>query len=95
MDAWRPKHVGDYDIIKCLWKCTKLVALLWYCFVFCKSEGEGETMCPWRMSVSTGISAWRIKLLHVDTDYPTFNVSTALHTDLCTRGFTDVRQLVL
>jgi hypothetical protein len=31
MDAWRPKHVEDYDTIKCLWKwkCIKLVTLLW------------------------------------------------------------------
>jgi hypothetical protein len=33
MDAWRPKHVEDYDTIKCLWKwtwkCIQFVTLLW------------------------------------------------------------------
>jgi hypothetical protein len=31
MDAWRPKHVEDSDIIKWLWKwkCIKLVTFLW------------------------------------------------------------------
>jgi hypothetical protein len=35
MDAWRPKHVEDYDTIKCLWKwkCIKLVPLLWYMII--------------------------------------------------------------
>jgi hypothetical protein len=35
MDAWRPKHVEDYDAIKCLWlwKCIKLVTLLWYIMI--------------------------------------------------------------
>jgi hypothetical protein len=34
MDAWRrPKHVEDYDTIKCLWKCIKLVTLLWYIMI--------------------------------------------------------------
>jgi hypothetical protein len=35
MGAWRPKHVEDYDTIKCLWKlkCIKLVTLSeWYVF---------------------------------------------------------------
>jgi hypothetical protein len=39
MDAWRPKHVEDYDTIKCLWQwkwmCIKLVTLLWYVFLRC------------------------------------------------------------
>jgi hypothetical protein len=30
MDAWRPKHLEDQDTIKWLWKCIKLVILLWY-----------------------------------------------------------------
>jgi hypothetical protein len=32
MEALRPKHVEDYDTIKCLWKwkCVRLVTLLWY-----------------------------------------------------------------
>jgi hypothetical protein len=35
MVAWRPKHVEDYDTIKCLWKwkCIKLVTLLWYIMI--------------------------------------------------------------
>jgi hypothetical protein len=36
MDAWRPKHVEDYDTIKCLWKwkCIKLGTLLWYIMIY-------------------------------------------------------------
>jgi hypothetical protein len=35
MDAWRPKHVEDYDTIKCLWKwkCIKFVGLLVYIMI--------------------------------------------------------------
>jgi hypothetical protein len=35
MDAWRPKHVEDYDTIKFLWKwkCIKLVTLLRYIMI--------------------------------------------------------------
>jgi hypothetical protein len=34
MDAWRPKHVEDYNAIKWKWKCVKLVTLLWFFIIF-------------------------------------------------------------
>jgi hypothetical protein len=40
MDAWRPKHVEDYDAINCLrkWKWIKLVTLLWHIFQIATSS---------------------------------------------------------
>jgi hypothetical protein len=52
MDAWRPKHVEDYDTIKCLWKwkCIKFVTLLCYKYYLAQSDrlaadrqGQGDT----------------------------------------------------
>jgi hypothetical protein len=44
-DAWRPKHVEDYDTIQCLWKwkCIKLVTvLLWTKPGFLKLFSSGD-----------------------------------------------------
>jgi len=46
---------------------------------------ERRCMCPWRRFVS--MSVWQIKPLHVATDYPSFNVSTASLSDICNRAF--------
>jgi hypothetical protein len=57
MGAWRPKHVEDYDTIKCLWKwkCMQLITLLWYILwelPYWSDKMKG-TFCTWGLFKDT------------------------------------------
>jgi hypothetical protein len=49
MDAWRLKHVENYGTIKCLWKCIKLVTLLWYIMIHGQQNIKHTTFISWGM----------------------------------------------